>query len=580
VKKPDLSNKASLNKNTTAERNATSQMRFEGSAKVADNQARSRLVLAMILMSMVFTVICGRLVYLGFQDPQKQTIFHRADTAITASRPDLIDRNGKTLATDIHTASLYAEPNRIIDPDEALELLITVLPELNQESIHNKLSSKAGFVWLQRELTPSQQSRIFALGIPGIGFKAETRRFYPNANTAAHIVGHVNIDNVGIAGIEKYVDDSGLADLRKAGFGTAREMEPFKLSIDIRVQHFVRDELAKALDRYQAIAAGAVVLNIHTGEVVAMSSLPDYDPNKPADALKKDNLNRISAGLYEMGSTFKSFTTAMALDSGKVVMEDKFDATKPLRIAGYTINDFHAKRRWLNVPDIFIYSSNIGTALLADRVGIKSHQEFLSRLGLLDRMTGFELPEVAKPQQPKQWRKINSVTISYGHGVTTTPLQTAAAAAALLNGGKLIPPTLLPRNKASALKISTQVITPRTSDLMRYLYRLNVEKGSGKRSEVKGYRVGGKTGTAEKVVNGKYVSDKRFNVFLAGFPIDKPQYVVMVFIDEPKPEKGEKYATAGMNAAPIVARIIGRSAPLLGVKPKFMDLDGPLFVSY
>ncbi len=580
MKKADSFNDASSIHKKSGNGKTAFHLRFEGSAKIADSQARSRLMLAMIAMCCVFAIICSRLVFLGFQDPQEPSVLRRADAAITASRPDLVDRNGKTLATDIHTASLFAEPNRITDPDEALELLITVLPELDQEAIHNKLSSKAGFVWLKRELTPSQQSRIFALGIPGIGFKAETRRFYPNANIASHIVGHVNIDNVGIAGIEKHIDDSGLADLRNAGFGAAKNMDSFKLSIDLRVQHFVRDELAKAIERYRAIAAGAVVLNIHTGEILAMGSLPDYDPNNPADALKKDNLNRISAGLYEMGSTFKSFTTAMALDSGKVVMEDKFDATKPLRIAGHTINDFHAKRRWLSVPDIFIYSSNIGTALLADQVGITGHREFLHRIGLLDRMPRFELPEVAKPREPDNWRKINSVTISYGHGVTTTPLQTASAAAALLNGGKLIPPTLLLRDTSKALELAQQVISPRTSDLMRYLYRLNVEKGSGRRSEVKGYRVGGKTGTAEKVVNGKYSSNKRFNVFLAGFPIDEPEYVVMVFIDEPKPEKGEKYATAGMNAAPVVARIISRAAPLLGVKPKYLDLEGPLFVSY
>ena len=569
-----------LSKPQTSAPVSASRLKFEGSAKTENGQAKSRLLLAMILMSSVYAIICGRLVYLGFQDPTQLSSYNAADAAINAVRPDLTDRNGNTLATDIHTASLFAEPIRITDPDEALELLITVLPGLDQEKTHRRLASKAGFVWLKRELTPAQQSQIFALGIPGIGFKSETRRYYPSGETASHIIGHVNIDNVGIAGIEKYIDDNGLADLRNAGFASTKEMEPVKLSIDLRVQHFVRDELTKALDRYQAIAAGAVVLDVHTGEVIAMGSVPDYNPNNPADSLKKENLNRISAGLYEMGSTFKSFTTAMALDSGKVKMSDTFDATKPLRIGGFTINDFHAKRRWLSVPDIFIYSSNIGTAHLADRVGIAGHRKFLHSLGLLDRMKTFELPEIAKPQEPKKWKKINSVTISYGHGVTTTPLQTAAAAAALLNGGKLIPPTLLPRSRQEADKIAKRVLSEDTSKKMRYLFRLNVEKGSGRRSEVKGYRVGGKTGTAEKVVNGRYASDKRFNVFLSGFPIDDPKYVVMVFVDEPKPEKGQHYATAGMNAAPVVRRIIRRAAPLLGVKPKFQDKKGPLITSY
>ena len=559
---------------------SASRLSFEGNAKVENNQARSRLMLAMVLMSTVYAIICGRLVFLGFQDNAKVSSYHAADAAITASRPDLIDRNGNTLATDIHTASLFAEPIRISDPDEALELLITVLPGLDQEKTHRRLSSKAGFVWLKRELTPAQQSQIFALGIPGIGFKSETRRYYPSGETASHIIGHVNIDNVGIAGMEKHIDDTGLADLRLAGFGAAKDMQPVKLSIDLRVQHFVHDELTKALDRYQALAAGAVVMDIHTGEIIAMGSVPDYNPNSPAGALKRENMNRTTAGLYEMGSTFKSFTTAMALDSGKVKMSDKFDATKPLHIAGFTINDFHAKRRWLSVPDIFIYSSNIGTAQLADKVGIEGHRNFLHSLGLLDKMKGFELPEIAKPHEPRKWKKINSVTISYGHGVTTTPIQTAAAAAALLNGGMLIPPTLMPRSREEAAKLAKRVISESTSKKMRYLYRLNVEKGSGRRSEVKGYRVGGKTGTAEKVVNGRYSSNKRFNVFLSGFPIDDPKYVVMVFVDEPKPEKGQHYATAGMNAAPVVSRIIRRAAPLLGVKPKFQKQKGPLLTSY
>jgi len=381
-------------------------------------------------------------------------------------------------------------------------------------------------------------------------------------------VGHVNIDNAGIAGIEKHIDDRGLRELRAAGLTTASALEPVRLSIDLRIQHFLRDELESGMERYKAIAAGGVMLDIHTGEVIAMASLPDYDPNHPIDALKKDRLNRMSAGLFEMGSTFKVFTTAMALDSGKVSMADSFDARKPLRIAGFNINDFHGKKRILTVPEVFIYSSNIGTAKMADVVGTEGHQEFLTRIGLLSRMD-FELPEVATPVQPRDWKKINSVTISYGHGVTTTPLQTAVATAALMNGGKLISPTLFPRTREQADAIAKQVVDPKTSDAMRELMRMNVEKGSGRRAEVEGYHVGGKTGTAEKVVGKRYSSDKRFNAFLAAFPIDDPRYVVLVVIDEPKPEEGKGAATAGLNAAPMVGNIIRRSAAVLGLKPDF-----------
>ena len=359
----------------------------------------------------------------------------------------------------------------------------------------------------------------------------------------------------------------------------ASDLRPVRLSVDLRVQHIVHDEIAAAMERYHAIAAGAVVLNVKTGEVVAMASVPDYDPNDPFNAHDKDRLNRMSAGLYEMGSTFKTFTTAMALDSGKVTLESRFDASRPITIGHQTIHDFHGKGRVLTVPEVFIYSSNIGSAREADAVGVEAHREFLHRVGLLDRMQT-ELPEVARPTEPKVWKKINSITIAFGHGVSTTPLQTAVAAAALMNGGFLLPPTFLPRSQEEASAIAERVVQEKTGDAMRYLYRLNAEKGSGKKAEVPGYRVGGKTGTAEKVINGRYSSDKRFNAFVAAFPMDDPQYIVLSIIDEPKPEKPGMGATAGSNAAPIVANIIRRSASMLGVKPDFGHENEATLVSY
>lgn len=554
-----------------------SQLSLQGSSKAAGEQARSRVFLAMLIVGLVYAAIIGRLAYLGTIELDGPSSSRYSSLATSATRPDIVDRNGNLLATDIITSSLFAEPRRIVDVDEAVELLTTVLPELDVRSIHRKLASKAGFVWLKRELTPKIQSEILALGIPGIGFRSETKRFYPKGEALSHLVGYVDIDNVGIAGLEKYIDGRGLNDLRDAGFAQGTDMKPVKLSIDTRVQHFIRDELAKAMDRYDAIGAGAVVLNIHTGEIVGMVSLPDFNSNSPVGAQKKDRLNRMTAGTYEMGSTFKTFTTAMALDSGLVNLKSKFDVRKPLRIAGFTINDFHGKKRILNVPEVFIYSSNIGTAKMADVVGIKGHKEFLHRIGLLDKME-LELPEVARPKEPKVWKKINSVTISYGHGAQTTPLQTAVAAAALMNGGILIPPTLFPRSHIQAVQLGKRVVQEKTSASMRYLMRLNVEKGSGRRAEVPGFRVGGKTGTAEKVVNGRYSSSLRFNSFLAAFPIDNPKYVVLSIIDEPKPEAGKKSATAGLNAAPIVRNIIRRAAPILGILPEFGNAGQPLYV--
>ena len=312
-----------------------------------------------------------------------------------------------------------------------------------------------------------------------------------------------------------------------------------------------------------------------------MASLPDYDPNNPYNAHEKDRLNRMSAGTFEMGSTIKSFTTAMALDSGLANLESRFDASRPLRIGRFTIKDFHGKGRVLTLPEVFIYSSNIGSAKEADMVGIEGHREFLKRMGLLTRMRT-ELPEVATPTEPKEWKKVNSITIAFGHGMSTTPLQTAVGAAALMNGGKLIQPTFLPRTRSGGgrRRRAGRQGKHRRADALSLPAQCREGLRGRRRPRFPGFRVGGKTGTAEKVVNGRYSSDKRFNAFLAAFPMDDPQYIVLAIIDEPKPEKPGMGATSGLNAAPIVANIIRRSGALLGVKPEFGHESGATVVSY
>jgi cell division protein FtsI (penicillin-binding protein 3) len=547
----------------------------EGARKATGGKARNRVIMTMGVFLAIYGAIAGRLVYLGIQEPADSG---PPGARITAARPDIVDRNGEVLATDIKTSSLFAEPRRIVDADEAIEKLATVLPDIDYEQTYHKLKSGTGFVWLKRQLSPKQQSEIMKLGIPGIGFRTENRRFYPGGETAAHIVGLTNIDNQGIAGMEKYIDEQGLADLQATGLATEKDLAPVELSIDLRVQYIVRDEILAAMERYHAIAAGAVVLKIKTGEVMAMSSVPDFDPNNPFNAQDKDRLNRMSAGLYEMGSTMKSFTTAMALDSGKVTLQSRFDASRPITIGRQTIRDFHGKGRVLTVPEVFIYSSNIGSAREAQTVGIEGHREFLYRLGILERMRT-ELPEVARPTEPKVWKQVHSITAAFGHGISTTPLQTAVGCAALMSG-YLFEPTFLPRTQEKAIAEGKRVVAEETVQGMRYLYRLNAEKGSGKRAEVPGYRVGGKTGTAEKVVNGRYSNDKRFNAFVAAFPMDDPEYIVLSIIDEPKPEKPGMGATAGSNAAVIVANIIRRSASMLGVRPDFGQKNEPTLVSY
>jgi len=546
--------------------------------------SRNRLAILIAGFALIYLAIFARLVQYGLSDPIALASIIDS-TAAVASRPDIVDRNGQLLATDLRTMSLYAEPRRIVDADEAVEKLATVIPNLDWSDTHKKLQSGSAFQWLKRQLTPRQQSDILALGIPGIGFRPENRRFYPGGPTASHILGHVNIDNQGLAGMERYIDQQGLADLRAAGLTGDVPLEPVKLSIDLRVQHIVREVAARAMTNYQAEAAGAVVLDMETGEVLAMASVPDYDPNQPSRTLpdgsidkdyEKGWFNRISNATFEMGSTFKSFTLAMGLDAEKITLNSVVDASRPIRMGGFTIKDFKGKNRPLSILEVFQYSSNIGTAAVADMVGIEGHQEFLTRLGLLSKMDT-EMPGVATPTQPRAWKKINSVTISFGHGVATTPLQTAVAAASLINGGNLIPPTFLPRTLEEAMAISRTVVTEKTSADMRYLFNWNGSNGSGRHAQVPGFNVGGKTGTADKVINGRYASTINFNAFVAGFPMDKPKYIVLSIVDAPKTgENGGR--TAASTAAPMIKEIISRAGPMLGVQPQF-GKDGSLILA-
>ena len=344
---------------------------------------------------------------------------------------------------------------------------------------------------------------------------------------------------------------------------------PAETSIDIRIQHVVTDELRKAIRKFSAKAAAGIVLKTDTGEVLSLVSLPDYSPNNPKDALKNENVNRVTAGVFELGSIIKAVTFAMALDAGTATLTSRYDARYPLVIGRARINDFHAKRRILSVPEIFMFSSNIGTGKMALEVGEEGHQAFLRKMGFFDRLVT-ELPEAAKPLLPKRWGKLVTVTASFGHGFAVQPLQGATVAAALMNGGKLIPPTLLRRDAETAEALAQQVIKPSTSADMRYLFKLNVDEGTAGKAGVPGFRVGGKTGTAEKVVNGRYAKNRLLNSFIGAFPMDDPKYVVMIMLDEPKalPET-HGYATSGWNAVPVAGKVIARIAPLLGVMPKF-----------
>ena len=534
-----------------------------------------RLGLVMLLFIGMFAGVGGRLVMLAIA-PEQGGIRRATSSAISAARPDIIDRNGETLATDVKTVSVFAEPRNVIDKDEAVELLTAVLPDLDARELRERLNTRRGFIWVKREITPRQQAEVHRLGIPGVGFLPENKRVYPNGVAAAHVLGFANIDNVGIAGIEKYIDSQGLQDLNGAGFAVqAADLKPIQLSIDLRAQHAMRDELAKALDKFKAKAAAGAIVDVNTGEVIALVSLPDFDPNNPVDALEKDRINRINVGVYEMGSTFKAMTTAMALDSGRFTINSTFDARSALRYGRFTINDYHGQHRVMTMPEVFIHSSNIGTARMALGIGVEGHKAFLRKLGQLDRLRT-ELPESAEPLLPPRWGELNTMTIAFGHGLAVAPLQAVMGTAALVNGGYLIPPTFLKRGPEEARKVANQVVKPETSEAMRYVMRLNAERGSATKAQVAGYYVGGKTGTAEKVVGGHYSKNKVLTTFMAISPADKPRYLFLTILDEPQglPET-QGQATSGWNAAPVTGAILERVAPLLGTPPRFEPPSQP-----
>jgi len=539
--------------------------------RMSGEKSEPRVGLMILAFSALFLAITGRLVMLATL-PNEQVGLRRATSnAISAARPNIVDRNGEVLATDIRTVSVFAEPRKILDKDEATELLTAVLPDLDAKDLRDKLGTKKGFVWVKREITPRQQAEVHRLGIPGVGFVPENKRVYPNGTAAAHVLGFANVDNIGIAGIEKYIDSQGLQDLNGAGLATeASDLKPVALSIDLRVQHALRDELSKGMEKFRAIAAAGAIMDVNTGEMIALASLPDFDPGNPVDALEKDRINRMNVGVYEMGSTFKALTIAMALDSGKANINSSYStAGGMMRFGRQVIKEYHGTGRTLTVPEVFLHSSNMGSIKMALSVGVEGHKAFLRKMMQLDRMTT-ELPESASPIVPQRWGEINTATIAFGHGLAVAPIQAMAAVGALVNGGYLMTPTFLKRSEEDAKKVATRVIKPETSEAMRFIMRLNGEKGSARKADIAGYFVGGKTGTAEKVINGRYAKNRNFTTFTAIAPSDKPKYLFLAIYDEPKgyAESGG-YSTAAWNAGITTGKVIERTAPILGLPPRF-----------
>ncbi|MFX4223425.1 MAG: peptidoglycan D,D-transpeptidase FtsI family protein [Thalassobaculum sp.] len=535
-------------------------VRLDGVAKQALEVGRNRLILAGCLITLAFAAVAGRVVELSaLRDHNEPTVpTAAADAALQTGRADIVDRNGLLVATSLRTPSLYADPSEVLDAGRAARRLTTVLTDLAVPEVEAKLRANRRFVWLKRSLTPHEQYRVNALGIPGLHFMDEWKRIYPQSSLVAHVVGYTDIDDRGIAGVERAFDDV-LRDGR----------EPLTLSIDLRIQHIVRQELARQIGLFEAIGGTAIVLDVNTGETVAMVSLPDFDPNLAGDMSDDQRFNRATLGVYEMGSTFKIFNTAMALDAGTVTLNDGYDATKPIRVSRFTINDFHGEHRWLSVPEIFKYSSNIGSVKMAMDVGTEGQKAFMGRLGMLQPMS-LELPERGYPLVPSPWRPINTMTISFGHGMSVSPMHLASGVATVINGGIKRPATLL---KTTGRVVGEEVLKPATSLAMRKLMRLVVLDGTGRNADAVGYMVGGKTGTAEKAGGGRgYARKSLLSSFVAAFPVHDPKYVVLVMVDEPKGQKfSHGYATGGWVAAPAVKRIVERAAPLLGVAPVNMN---------
>lgn len=530
---------------------------FDSTKKLAIETARTRLLVGGSLMAAAFFVVGVRLFDLAvFSETEdlRRASSREIARPMPMARADIVDRNGVLLATSLKTASLFADPRKIADPADAAHRLVEILPDLSEEVVAARLGSGKSFAWLRRNLTPRQQFEVNRLGIPGLDFEQEERRVYPHGRLAGHIVGFTNVDNVGLSGIEKSMDAA-----------IAGNNPPLRLSIDIRVQQILRQELAGQIEKFKAIGGGGIVLDVESGEVVAMVSLPDFDPNAAGQADADTRFNRMTLGVYELGSVFKIFNHAIALETGVATFASSYDATKPIRVARFSISDFHPEKRWLTVPEIFQHSSNIGSAKIALDIGAEDQRKYLGHLGLL-RRTSIELPEQATPMYPSRWREINTMTISFGHGIAVSPLHLTSAVAAVVNGGILRPATLIRHDTPSGDGV--QIFSAETSDRMRRLLRLVVETGTGRNADAKGYLVGGKTGTAEKQVNGSYKRNALISSFVGVYPITAPRFVVFAMLDEPKGIKESYgYATGGWTAAPVVSAVVARMAPLFGIAP-------------
>ncbi len=550
------------------------RQRHEDIRETSRTRAEGRLVVLGLFFVAAFSVVGMRMGHMAATDPVEPTA-RTSRAPISANRADIVDRNGRIMATNLSTHSLYVETRFMVDKPHAATELVKIFPDLNEEKLLARLNGKQKFFWLKRQLSPEQMQAVHEIGEPGLRFGPREMRLYPNGSLAAHILGGATYGREGVnaaevigeAGVERMFDDY----LRDPANGGA----PLTLSLDLSIQSAVRTVLYGGMKLMDAKGATAILMDVHSGELVAMTSLPDFDPNdRPhvavsGDASDSPLFNRAVQGVYELGSTFKIFTAAQMLEEGLAAPTTMIKTQGPLRWGKHRIRDFHDYGATLSVTDVIVKSSNIGTARMAQAIGVERQQDFLNKLGMLTP-TEVELAEASsiKPLLPPNWSELSAMTISYGHGLSASPLHLATAYASLLNGGTKVTPTLIKQNGPV---VGERIVSERTSAMARAMLRQVVVRGTASFGDVTGYAVGGKTGTADKpLANGRgYHEESVIATFASVFPAHDPKYVLIVTLDEPEVYTyGENRRTAGWTAVPVASEIVQRVAPLLGLRPE------------
>jgi cell division protein FtsI (penicillin-binding protein 3) len=503
-----------------------------------------------------------------FNDPHAY-----AEKTYIPQRANITDRNGTIIATNLSTTSIYANPKQLLDKAKAAEKLASIFPDLRKEKLLEEFKSNKHFVWIKRNVTPKELYAINHLGLPGINFERSQQRVYPHGSLFSHILGYTGVDGKGLSGIEQSFQNQLTAHLKNTTASAKpsakpSDIAPLALSIDVRIQTMVREELQAGINHFQAAGGTSIVMDSQTGEIISMVNLPDFDSNHPTASTEKSRFNQASFGSYEVGSIIKILTLAIGLDAGAISMSDQFDVTDPIRIARYRIKDLKPAIGLQTVSDLFLKSSNIGMAKIGLNTGAATQQKYFSALGMF-KPTQLEIPERASPMYPSvaKWNDVSTMTIAYGYGASFTPVHMVQAMGAVVNGGELHPATLL-KQAPDAPTVAQKIFSPKTSEMMCQLLRLNVLRGTAKKAAAPGFMVGGKTGTAHKLDGSTYASNLRLSSLIGAFPMQQPRYVVLVMLDSPKPSQETLgFATGGWTAAPVTSKIISRIAPVLGVVP-------------